>query len=174
MWHPAIKHLRDPLQIFVAKHPERAAALLRQPRRISIPKRAWRKEMTVLVTVKVGSGLAEGMLLRSSTTFGAKFQATDTKQYTSSFPGALIPALLARGEGQTVTKWELGRLLLYLTLENRYLKGSNITWAQVPYPAAIDDDEEDDDGSPSSSENMGDAAPVDTDRLGQGQANAPC
>jgi hypothetical protein len=61
--HPALQGLRKPLQDYVEQHPERAAALLRQPRRTSIPRLAWRQEYTTIETLRPGFGLAEGIPL---------------------------------------------------------------------------------------------------------------
>jgi hypothetical protein len=167
--HPALQGLRKPLQDYVEQHPERAAALLRQPRRISIPRLAWRQEFTILETLQPGYGLAEGMLLRNSTSFRATFHVADVTQFTCTFATDLIRELLVRGEGQPVTRWELGRLRLYLTLECRYLKGCDIVWAPVRSPAVIDDDEEDDAGSLSAGAEMGN---WDTENADQGPTNA--
>ena len=168
LYHPALQGLRKPLQDYIEQHPERAAALLRQPRRISIPRLAWRQEFTILDTLQPGYGLAEGMLLRKSTSFGATFHVADVRQFTGSLATDLIRELLARGEGQPVTRCELGTLRLYLTLECRFLRGCDIVWAPVHAPAVIDDDEEDDTRSLSASE-MGN---WDTDNADQGPTDS--
>ena len=131
LWHPAIKVLRAPFLEYLGKHPERAAALLRQPRRISIPRHAWKQQQTILNTFP----LVNGRQFLHGRSLHATFDKLDVQHYTCVYPGNLIPALLDRGEGQTVSVWEISRLQCFLTLECRYLKGCDIPWALVDSPA---------------------------------------
>ena len=145
LFHPALQGLREPLQDYVEHHPERAAALLRQPRRTSIPRVAWRQEYTTIETLRPGFGLAEGIPLLRRTALAPTFIVADVQEFTEDEETELIRELLARGEGQPVTSRELGRLRRYLTLECRYLKGCDITWAHAPGPAVMDSDAEEED-----------------------------
>ena len=131
LWHPAIKVLRAPFLEYLGKHPERAAALLRQPRRISIPRHAWKQQQTILNTFP----LVNGRQFLYGRSLHATFDKLDVQHYPCVYPGNLIPALLDRGEGQTVSVWEISRLQCFLTLECRYLKGCDIPWALVDSPA---------------------------------------
>ena len=145
LFHPALQGLREPLQDYVEHHPERAAALLRQPRRTSIPRVAWRQEYTTIETLRPGFGLAEGIPLLRRTALAPTFIVADVQEFTEDEETELIRELLARGEGQAVTRRELGRLRRYLTLECRYLKGCDITWAHAHGPAVMDSDAEEED-----------------------------
>ena len=166
--HPALQGLRKPLQDYVEQHPERAAALLRQPRRTSIPRVAWRQEYTTIETLRPGFGLAEGIPLLRRTGLAPTFIVADVQEFTED-ETELIRELLARGEGQAVTRRELGRLRRYLTLECRYLKGCDIAWAHVHGPAVVDSDDDEEDGAGDSAGIMGNG---DTANAGQGPTNA--
>ena len=169
LFHPAVQGLREPLQDYVEHHPERAAALLRQPRRTSIPRVAWRQEYTTIETLRPGFGLAEGIPLLRRTALAPTFIVADVQDFTEDEETEfIIRELLGRGEGQPVTSRELGRLRRYLTLECRYLKGCDIAWAHAHGPAVMDSDaEEEDAGSVSAGAEIGNSENAD-----QGPTNA--
>jgi hypothetical protein len=146
LWHPAVKGLRGSFLEYLGQHAERAAALLRLPRRISVPRSACKREHTLLVTVRRGSpgSLSEGMPYRYNLSLHASFDVDEVREYTSRIPGTLIPELLARVEGQTVTSRELLDLRQYLLLECRFLKGCDIIWAPGYLPAELGEDDDDD------------------------------
>jgi hypothetical protein len=100
LWHPAIKVLRAPFFEYLGKHPERAAALLRQPRRISIPRHASKQQQTILNTFPMVNGrqwldycLKEGK--RGEQKTGSTFHNPTEAHYPSS-QSLTIPAASLR------------------------------------------------------------------------------
>lgn len=131
LWHPAVKPLRAPFLEYLDKHPERAAALQRQPRRFSIPSHAWRQQYTQLFTLD-----RNGREHRYSIELAAPFNKNCVRDYTCRYP-ALIPALLDREEGQAVSDGDIFVFQSFLALEIRYLKGCDLRWAKVDSPADL-------------------------------------
>ena len=130
LWHPAVKPLRAPFLEYLGKHPERAAALQRQPRRFSIPSHAWKQHYTLLRPLD-----RNGRKLHS-TPLAAPFNKGCVGDYTYRY-STRITALLDREEGQTVSIWDISALRSFLALEIRYLKGCDLRWAPVDSPADV-------------------------------------
>jgi hypothetical protein len=127
-WHPRIKALRPAFLEYHGKHPERVAVLQRQPRRVSIPKCAWKQAATILQTWQQDER-DPSWQSRKSVDLIPKFRKNDLDNYVNLCPKRVAPEqLLARGEGQTVSFLELHDLLLFMKLECAYMKGCDICW----------------------------------------------
>jgi hypothetical protein len=148
LWHPAIKPFRQALLKFQAGHPSRAASILARPKR---HKETWNQFDTLLVTwhhylfseqhyakhrdwyAEHGSQIpAGGHFFICTQNLTGKFNEWCLQDYTHLLPSCGTPEqLLARGEGQTVSRTELWNAMRFYTLECRFLKGLDVTviWA---------------------------------------------
>jgi hypothetical protein len=96
--------------------------LQRQPRRVSIPKCAWKQAATIMQTWRLDE--TRNIKWRKSVPLVATFGKHDLDSYVNLCPKRVAPEqLLARGEGQTVSCMELHDLLLFMKLECSYMIG---------------------------------------------------
>lgn len=125
---PVIGGLRKYLVVFLNGHAKRTEVLLRYPRRVSNPRRAWKEQCTILAVKKTDRN---GKQRERRESFHAPFSRADVDYYVHHYPYALIRELLERGDDQPIKIRELSRLLHTLTLECRFLYGCDISWVAL-------------------------------------------